>query len=94
MSDSRRKISKYRWLVVTALLSLAVVLTIFAGQLDLTKEPEWLANLTPVEHFLVHLLFFLCGTIFGASLAFIAVSVFKSLKKREDPIPEQLAVEK
>jgi hypothetical protein len=88
MSD-RRPRSKYRyWLVVIALLSLAVVLTILAGQLDLTEEPEWLANLTPVEHFLVHVLFFICGTLFGASLAFIAVSAFKSLKRRKDPIPE------
>jgi hypothetical protein len=94
MNDKRPVPSKNRWLVVIALLSFAVVLAIFAGQLDLTKEPEWLANLTPVEHFLVHLLFFLCGTLFGGSLAFIAVSVFKSLKKRKDPIPEQLAVEK
>jgi hypothetical protein len=95
MSDRRPVSSKFSyWLVVIALLSLAVVLTILAGQLDLTEEPEWLANLTPVEHFLVHVLFFLCGTFFGASLAFIAVSVFKSLKKRRDPRPEHLAVEK
>jgi ABC-type Fe3+-siderophore transport system permease subunit len=94
MSDRRPVSTRYRWLVVSALLSLGVVLTIFAAQLDLTEEPEWLANLTPLQHFLVHVLFFVCGTFFGASLAFIAVSVFKRLKKRKNAIVDELAVEK
>jgi hypothetical protein len=72
---------RYRWLVVIALSSLAVVLAIFASQLDLTKEPEWLANLSPAQHFFVHVLFFLCGSVFGACVALMAVKAFPNLIK-------------
>jgi hypothetical protein len=81
MKDRRVVNSKYRWLVVIALSSLAVVLTLFASQLDLTEEPKWLANLSPAEHFLVHVLFFLCGSVFGASIALMAVLAFPNLIK-------------
>jgi hypothetical protein len=81
MNDTRVVNSKYRWLVVIALSSLAVVLTIFASQLDLTEEPEWLANLSPAEHFFVHVLFFLCGSVFGGSIALMAVLAFPNLIK-------------
>jgi hypothetical protein len=79
MMERRVVNSKYRWLVVIALSSLAVVLTIFASQLDLTEEPAWLANLSPAEHFFVHVLFFLCGSVFGASIALMAVLAFPNL---------------
>jgi membrane protein YqaA with SNARE-associated domain len=77
--DKRAANGRYRWLVVIALFSLAVVLAIFASQLDLTEEPAWLANLTPAEHFLVHVLFFLCGSVFGACVALMAVKAFPNL---------------
>jgi hypothetical protein len=79
MKDRRVATRKYRLLLVIALSSLAVVLVIFASQLDLTEEPEWLANLSPAEHFFVHVLFFLCGTAFGASIALMAVLAFPNL---------------
>jgi membrane protein YqaA with SNARE-associated domain len=81
IKDKRVANGRYRWLVVIALSSLAVVLAIFASQLDLTEEPAWLANLTPAEHFLVHVLFFLCGSVFGACVALVAIKAFPKLVK-------------
>jgi hypothetical protein len=81
INDKRVANGRYRWLVVVALSSLAVVLVIFASQLDLTEEPAWLANLTPAEHFLVHVLFFLCGSVFGACVALVAIKAFPNLVK-------------
>ena len=81
IKDKKVANGRYRWLVIVALSSLAVVLAIFASQLDLTKEPEWLANLTPAEHFFVHVLFFLCGSVFGACVALMATKAFPNLVK-------------
>ena len=81
IKDKRVANGRYRWLVIVALASLAVVSAIFASQLDLTKEPEWLANLTPAEHFFVHVLFFLCGSVFGACIALMAIRSFPNLVK-------------
>jgi membrane protein YqaA with SNARE-associated domain len=81
IKDIRVANGRYRWLVVIALSSLAVVLAIFASQLDLTEEPAWLANLTPAEHFLVHVLFFICGSVFGACVALVAINAFPNLVK-------------
>ena len=74
--------NRYRWLLVIALSALGLVLAIFASQLDLTKEPAWLANLTPAEHFSVHVLFFACGSVFGACVALIAIRAFPKNKRR------------
>jgi hypothetical protein len=81
IKDKRVANGRYRSLVVITLSSLAVVLAIFASQLDLTEEPAWLANLTPAEHFLVHVLFFLCGSVFGACVALVAIKAFPNLVK-------------
>jgi hypothetical protein len=79
--DKKAANGRYRWLVVIAMSSLAVVLAIFASQLDLTEEPAWLANLTPAQHFSVHVLFFLCGSVFGACVVLVAVKAFPNLVK-------------
>jgi hypothetical protein len=82
IKDKRVANGRYRWLVIIALSSLAVVLAIFPSQLDLSKEPEWLANLAPAEHFFVHVLFFLCGSVFGACVALMAIKAFPKYKRR------------
>ena len=81
IKDKRAVNNRYRWPVVIALSSLAVVLAIFASQLDLTEEPAWLANLTPAEHFFVHVIFFLCGSVFGACVALMTARAFPNLVK-------------
>jgi hypothetical protein len=89
IQDKRVSTNRYRWLVVVALSSLAVVLAIFASQLNLTEEPAWLVSLSPAEHFFVHVLFFLCGSVFGACVALMAVKAFPNLfkdKRRPKPM--------
>jgi Na+/H+ antiporter NhaD/arsenite permease-like protein len=89
IQDKRVSTNRYRWPVVVALFSLAVVLAIFASQLNLTEEPARLANLSPAEHFFVHVLFFLSGSVFGACVALMAVKAFPNLftyKRRPKPM--------
>ena len=38
-------------------------------------------QLTPAEHFFVHVLFFLCGFVFGACIALMAIKAFPNLVK-------------
>ena len=83
IKDKRGVKNGYRWLLVIALSALGLVLAIFASQLDLTKEPAWLANLTPAEHFSVHVLFFVCGSVFGACVALMVVKAFPKDKRPE-----------
>jgi hypothetical protein len=83
INDKRAVNNRFRWLLVVALVSLAAVLAIFASQLDLTKEPDWLANLTPAEHFFVHVVFFLCGSVFGACVALMAIKASPHLVKNK-----------